>query len=180
MYIHAPPAIAGDTCAITGETAVTRRTRETFFGPPVDPSRMSDDCIFCSILDGDVPSRTVYEDEDVFAFLDVNPLSRGHTLVIPKAHHGRLADLPDEVADAVFGRLHRLAPAVEAAVDADGVTLGVNDGEAAGQEIPHVHAHVVPRFEGDGAGAIHSLRWDRPDLSDGELDAVRDDVAARL
>jgi histidine triad (HIT) family protein len=140
---------------------------------------MSDDCIFCSIVAGDIPSRTVYEDDDTFAFLDVNPLSRGHTLVIPKAHHSRVADLPESVGDALFARAHRLAPLVESAVDADGITVGVNDGEAAGQEVPHVHVHLVPRFEGDGAGAIHSLRWERPDLSDEELDEVRDDIAER-
>lgn len=141
---------------------------------------MGEDCIFCSIVAGDVPSRSVYEDEDTFAFLDVNPLSRGHTLVIPKGHYSRVADLPDAVGDALFGRTHRLAPAIEAAVDADGVTIGVNDGSAAGQEVPHVHVHVVPRFEGDGAGAIHSLRWERPDLPDDDLDDVAERISRRI
>lgn len=132
-----------------------------------------DDCIFCKILDGEIPSRTVYEDEETFAFLDVNPLSRGHTLVIPKSHHERVGDLPGDTRSSLFSTLGRLTPVVEEAVDADGVTVGMNDGTAAGQEIPHVHGHLVPRFEGDGVGAIHSLRWERPELDDDEFETVQ-------
>jgi histidine triad (HIT) family protein len=131
------------------------------------------ECPFCAIRDGEIPSRTVHEDEETLAFLDVNPLTRGHTLVVPKSHHERVSDLPADIGDAVFSTLGRLAPAVERAVDADGVTVGMNDGTAAGQEVPHVHGHLVPRTEGDGVGAIHSLRWPRPELDDDEFDAVR-------
>ena len=137
---------------------------------------MSESCIFCRILDGEIPSRTVYEDEQVFAFLDVNPLARGHTLVIPKAHDPRIGGLPDGVAGAVFAAMSELAPVVERAVDADGMTVAVNDGPASGQEVPHVHGHLVPRFEGDGAGAIHSLRWNRPDLDDEAFDDVAEAI----
>jgi histidine triad (HIT) family protein len=132
-----------------------------------------DNCIFCQILDGKIPGRTVNEGDHTFAFLDVNPLSLGHTLVIPKAHHKRAGDLPAKTRDTLFSTLGRLAPAVEAAVDADGVTVGMNDGTAAGQEVPHVHGHIIPRFEGDGTGAIHSLHWERPDLDEDEFDAVQ-------
>lgn len=137
---------------------------------------MSEDCIFCGIVDGAIPSYDVYEDDDVYAFLDANPLTRGHTLVIPKEHNPRIADIPDEQADALFSTLHRLVPTVQDAMDADGATIGMNDGEAAGQEIPHVHGHIVPRREGDGAGAIHSLRWPRPELDDTELEAVAEAI----
>ncbi|WP_254839896.1 HIT family protein [Natronomonas marina] len=137
---------------------------------------MSEDCIFCGIVDGEVPSRTVYEDENVQAFLDATPLSRGHTLVIPKNHHERVADMPDGDRDAVFEALGRLGPAVEAAVDADGLNVGMNDGEAAGQEVPHVHGHLVPRFEGDGGGAVHSIVRTLPDLSEDELDDIADAI----
>ena len=133
---------------------------------------MSDDCIFCQIVEGNVPGRVVHEDDDVISFLDANPLSRGHTLVVPKTHHPRVAAMPDDDRDAVFETLGRLAPAVETAVDADAVTIGMNDGEVAGQEIPHVHGHLVPRFEGDQGGAIHSIVRTRPDLSDEEMDEV--------
>jgi len=139
---------------------------------------MSEDCIFCQIVAGDIPSRTVYEDDTVLAFLDANPLSPGHTLVIPKAHHERLNDTPADVAGAVMSTLHDLVPAVEAAVDAPASTVAFNNGEAAGQEVPHVHGHIVPRFEGDGGRPIHALVTDRPDLSDDELDAIESDIVA--
>lgn len=137
---------------------------------------MTDDCVFCRIIDGEIPARTVYEDDDVLAFLDANPLARGHTLVIPKNHHERVADLPAADRDAVFETLGRLTSAVEAAVDADGVTVGMNDGDAAGQEVPHVHGHLVPRFDGDGGGAVHSIVRTLPELSDEELDAIAADI----
>ncbi|KOX94999.1 HIT family protein [Haloarcula rubripromontorii] len=139
---------------------------------------MSEDCIFCQIVAGDIPSRTVYEDDTVLAFLDANPLSPGHTLVIPKAHHERLNDTPDDVAGAVMSTLHDLVPAVEAVVDAPASTVAFNNGEAAGQEVPHVHGHIVPRFEDDGGRPIHALVTDRPDLSDDELDAIESDIVA--
>ena len=139
---------------------------------------MSEDCIFCQIVAGDIPSRTVYEDDTVFAFLDANPLSPGHTLVIPKAHYERLNDTPADVAGEVLSTLHELVPAVEAAVDAPASTVAFNNGEEAGQEVPHVHGHIVPRFEGDGGRPIHALVNDRPDLSDDELDAIEDGIVA--
>jgi len=135
-----------------------------------------DDCIFCQIVDGEIPSRTVHEDDDVLAFLDANPLAPGHTLVIPKSHHESLNDLPADVGSEVFAAVHALTPAAEAAVDAPASTVAFNNGEAAGQEVPHVHAHIVPRFEADGGRPIHALVSDRPDLSDDELD----DIAAAM
>lgn len=141
---------------------------------------MSEDCIFCQIVAGDIPSRTVYEDDTVLAFLDANPLAPGHTLVIPKAHHERLNDTPADVASAVLSTVHELVPAVESAVDAPASTVAFNNGEEAGQEVPHVHAHIVPRFAEDGGRPIHALVTDRPDLSDDELDAIEGDIAAGL
>lgn len=138
---------------------------------------MDEDCIFCSIVDGSVPSTTVYEADRVRAFLDANPLARGHTLVVPNDHYERVGDMPADTGRAVFDTMRRLAPAVQTAMDADGITLGVNDGTAAGQEIPHVHCHVIPREEGDGAGAIHSLRWPRPDVED-EFEAIAEAISA--
>jgi histidine triad (HIT) family protein len=138
---------------------------------------MSDsDCIFCSIVAGDIPARTVCEDDGVLAFLDANPLAPGHTLVIPKAHHERLNDLDDDLGAAVLGTVHDLVPVVEAAVDAPATTVAFNNGEAAGQEVGHVHAHIVPRFEGDGGGPIHAVAGERPDLSEGELDDIAADI----
>jgi histidine triad (HIT) family protein len=138
---------------------------------------MSDDCIFCSIADGDIPGHIVHETDGALAFLDANPLARGHTLVIPRAHHARLGDLDGEAAHAFYEALHRVVPAVERATGADATTVAVNDGEAAGQEVPHVHAHVVPRFDDDGGQPIHAIMPDRPDVDDEALAATADAIA---
>jgi histidine triad (HIT) family protein len=137
---------------------------------------MGEDCIFCSIVAGEIPSRTVYEDEEVLAFLDATPLARGHTLVIPKDHHQTLGDLPPDLAETLGGTLTKLAPAIETAVNADASTVAFNNGEAAGQEVPHVHGHVIPRFDGDGGTAIHGVAGSTPDLSDAELDSIAGEI----
>jgi histidine triad (HIT) family protein len=139
---------------------------------------MPDDCIFCQIVAGEIPSHTVYEDDQVFAFLDANPLAPGHTLVIPRDHHERLNDLPDDTADALYAAIHDLVPAAEAAVDAPASNVGFNNGEESGQEVPHVHGHVVPRFADDGGSPIHAVGGSAPDLDDEELAVIADDIAA--
>ncbi|AGB17713.1 HIT family hydrolase, diadenosine tetraphosphate hydrolase [Halovivax ruber XH-70] len=135
--------------------------------------------IFSQIVDGEIPARTVYEDETTYAFLDANPLAPGHTLVIPKDEYERLNDVPDDVASDLYATIHDLVPAVEDAVDADATTVAFNNGEAAGQEVPHVHCHIVPRFDGDGGGPIHAIAGQTPDLADDELDDIAADIESR-
>lgn len=134
------------------------------------------DNIFRKILDGEIPSRDVYEDEDTYAFLDVNPLGRGHTLVIPKQDAETLEDL-DDGGKALFDTLHRLAPRVADAVDAPAYNIGLNNGEESGQEVPHVHAHIVPRFEGDGGHPIHAIQPSPPSIGDEEMDEIQEAIA---
>lgn len=141
---------------------------------------MSEDCIFCSIVDGDISGRIVHETDTTLAFLDANPLAPGHTLVIPKAHHERLNDTPTDLAADVMASLRDVTIAVEDAVDADGSNVAFNNGEAAGQEVPHLHGHVIPRFEGDGGNPIHAVAGDRPVLADDELDAIADGIESAL
>lgn len=138
------------------------------------------ECIFCQIAGGELPSHRVYEDESVIAFLDVNPLAPGHTLIVPTTHHDRLQDCTKATTTALWSAVHELIPAVEAAVDADATTVGVNNGPAAGQEVPHVHVHLVPRFDGDGGGPIHAVAGTAPTLDDEELGTISDDIAANL
>ena len=133
--------------------------------------------IFSQIVDGEIPARVVHEDETTFAFLDANPLAPGHTLVVPTEEYERLNDVPEDVATDLYATIHRLIPRVEEAVDAPATTVAFNNGEAAGQEVPHVHCHIVPRFEGDGGGPIHAIAGERPDLSDEELDDIADRIA---
>jgi len=143
-------------------------------------SNQDTDCIFCAIVDGEIPGRIVYEDETVLAFLDANPLAAGHTLVIPKNHYHRLDDVPSDVASELYAAIHEIVPAAEDAVDAPASTVAFNNGEAAGQEVPHVHCHIVPRMEGDGGGPIHGMFGSRPELSDDELDDVEAAISDRL
>ncbi|MDF9747322.1 HIT family protein [Natrinema salsiterrestre] len=135
--------------------------------------------IFSQIIEGEIPARIVYEDETTVAFLDANPLAPGHTLVVPRDEYERLNDVPDDVATDLYATIHRMVPAVEDAVDADATTVAFNNGEAAGQEVPHVHCHIVPRFEGDGGGPIHAVAGERPDLADDELDDIAADIESR-
>jgi len=132
---------------------------------------MSEQTLFEKIVAGEIPSFTVYEDETTYAFLDANPLAPGHTLVIPKAPYERLQDVPGEEAADLFVVLGEVADAVEAAVDADATTIALNNGEAAGQEVPHLHWHVIPQFAGDSARPIHAL-FDGADLSEEEMEAI--------
>lgn len=137
-------------------------------------------CIFCRIAADEAPSRTVYRADDVVAFLDANPLAPGHTLVVPAEHHERLEALPASLARELFGVVHQLAEPVQDAVDADGSTIAVNNGPAAGQEVPHVHCHIVPRFDDDGGGPIHAAMGPRPQLADDTLDAIADRIDSGL
>ncbi|MFC6905287.1 HIT family protein [Halalkalicoccus tibetensis] len=134
--------------------------------------------IFSQIIDGDIPARVVHEDETAFAFLDANPLAPGHTLVIPREEYERLNDVPEDVAADLYATIHELIPAVEEAVDAPATTVAFNNGEAAGQEVPHVHCHIVPRFEGDGGGPIHAAAGESPNLDDDELDDIAERISA--
>lgn len=118
---------------------------------------MVDDCLFCKIVQGTIPCHKVFDDEHTLAFLDIRPLTRGHTLVIPKAHDVRFEDLSSEAAQRLMAVVHRVLPAVGRAVGASGSTLAINNGREGGQEVPHVHVHVIPRTAGDGGGPIHGL-----------------------
>lgn len=137
---------------------------------------MSNDCPFCGIVAGEIPGRIVFESDDVTAFLDANPLAPGHTLVVPNDHHEQLVDLPEDLAREVFAALHRLTPAVEAAADAGGSNVAFNNGPAAGQEVPHLHGHIIPRFDDDGGAPIHAVAGERPNLDDDDLDAIADRI----
>ncbi len=107
---------------------------------------MRNDCIFCAIADGEIPSFKVYEDDLVVAYLDINPFAKGHTLVIPKAHSEGLLDTPDEVLAAVIARVKKVAAQIKERLGCDGFNILQNNGEAAGQTVKHVHFHIVPRF----------------------------------
>jgi histidine triad (HIT) family protein len=109
-----------------------------------------EDCLFCKIAQGIIPSEKIYEDAQTFAFLDINPINVGHTLVIPKHHAENIMTIKKEDLAAVMETVRKLAPVIQRAVSADGINIGINNGSAAGQVIFHAHVHVMPRFDGDG------------------------------
>jgi histidine triad (HIT) family protein len=114
-------------------------------------------CIFCRIVGGEIPAEVVASEADGVAFLDVQPLADGHVLVVPRAHVATIEDLEPAAADALFRMVRRLAGPVRQALGAAGTTIGVNNGDATGQTIPHVHVHIVPRWPDDGAGSVHTI-----------------------
>jgi diadenosine tetraphosphate (Ap4A) HIT family hydrolase len=109
------------------------------------------DCVFCAISAGDAERSVVYEDEACIAIMDISPVNRGHVLVIPRRHAAGLHDLAHETAAHVFTTAMRVAAAMRRSpIEPEGINLFLADGEAAGQEVFHVHLHVLPRFRGDG------------------------------
>jgi histidine triad (HIT) family protein len=126
--------------------------------------RMSRECVFCRIIGGEIPSHNVYEDENTLAFLDIHPSTPGHTLIIPKAHITMVEDLPEEDAEALFRTLHKIVGGIQEAVEVSASTIGINNGRESGQEVPHIHIHVIPRSRGDRGGIIQGIaRGHRPD-----------------
>ncbi|MGV9714041.1 HIT family protein [Gordonia sp. NPDC003424] len=131
-------------------------------------------CIFCDIVAGTAPSRTVFSDDDVVAFLDIRPVTRGHTLIVPRSHSAGLADLDPAVGGALFAAGQRLAAAMKrSTLAADGVNLVVNDGRAAFQTVFHTHLHVVPRHDGDKLSFAKGLVVRRDANPDETADILR-------
>ena len=110
---------------------------------------MKNDCVFCAIAAGEIPCFKVFEDDFALAYLDINPFSEGHTLVIPKAHTTGLLDTPEETLAALIARVKKVAAHLKSALGCDGFHILQNNGAAAGQTVGHIHFHIVPRREGD-------------------------------
>ncbi|MCR5751524.1 MAG: HIT family protein [Kiritimatiellae bacterium] len=126
---------------------------------------MKNDCIFCAIAAGEIPSFKVYEDDVVVAYLDINPVSEGHTLVIPKKHTEGLLDTPDETLAAVVARVKLVAAHLKKALPCDGFNIAQNNGEVAGQTVKHVHFHIVPRYKGDDPLVFKGAKGDMERLA---------------
>ena len=133
-------------------------------------------CIFCKIVAGELPSSRLYEDERVIAFLDIFPLAPGHTLLIPRDHHVRTTDLPDDLAAAIGRLLPRVSRAVMEATGADAFNVLQCNGSSAGQQVDHVHFHVIPRRPEDGLG----FRWKAGAYGEGEAAAWQAKIRAAL
>lgn len=134
------------------------------------------ECLFCKIASGEIPSARVLETDHAVAFLDINPVNKGHVLLVPKAHHATLADLPDEIAAATASLLPRLCRAILAATAGDGLNVVVNNGRVAGQTVDHGHWHLIPRFVGDPV----DWPWPHAAYSGDELDRMQAGIKAAI
>lgn len=132
--------------------------------------------IFTRIVRGEIPAHRVYEDAHVLAFLDIGPLAPGHVLLIPKGEFTTIDEVPEDVAGALGRALPRLVRVVRAATGAPGVNVLQNNGKVSGQEVMHVHFHIIPRTPGDGLG----YRWNPGKYAAGQAEALRDRLAALL
>lgn len=133
---------------------------------------MKEDCIFCKIAKGKIPSATIYEDNHFAVILDVNPATKGHCLIIPKEHFDNIYDLDGETAGKLFSLATCIARALKDALKCDGLNVIQNNGEIAGQTVNHFHLHLIPRYEGDGV----DLTWPQHEVSQDELEEIRKTV----
>lgn len=132
----------------------------------------NDNCIFCKIASGEIPSRTIYEDRLFRVILDLNPATKGHALILPKNHSSSLYELPEKTAAAVLVLAKKLAVDMRERLGCDGLNLVQNNGEAAGQTVSHFHLHMIPRYVGDG----QKIGWIPGKPSQEELDKVRKEL----
>jgi len=135
-----------------------------------------DDCIFCKIVTGQLPSYKIYENEKVFAFLDIGPLSQGHTLVVPKVHFEKFHECPAELLADVAKVLGEVAKAVLIATNAQGYNVLCNNGRVAGQLVDHVHFHIIPRNEGDSV----FTQWPAKKYEDGQAEEILKTIVDNL
>ena len=134
------------------------------------------DCIFCKIAAGEIPSATVYEDDDFRAILDIAPAHKGHTIILPKVHAADLFELPEETAAKIFPAAKKVAAALKTVTACDGVNILQNNGTAAGQSVFHLHVHVIPRFENDGILPV----WPQGSYEDGEAAVLAEKIAENI
>ena len=126
-------------------------------------------CIFCKIAGGDIPSKTLYEDEEFKVILDLGPATKGHALILPKNHYANLYELPDEDASKVMLLAKKMATHMTQKLNCDGFNLVQNNGEAAGQTVFHFHLHLIPRYENDG----QTLGWKPLEPTQEELEEIK-------
>ena len=131
-----------------------------------------EDCIFCKIANGEIPSKSLYEDEKFRVILDLGPAAKGHSLILPKDHAANLYELPEKLAGDAMILAKKMASILTEKLNCDGINLVQNNGEAAGQTVEHFHIHLIPRYKGDG----QNINWVPGKPSQEELEAVRKQI----
>lgn len=131
-----------------------------------------DDCIFCKIAAGEIPSKTLYEDEDFRVILDLSPATKGHALILPKDHANNLYELPEETAAKVLVVAKKMATRMREKLGCDGLNLVQNNGEVAGQTVMHFHMHMIPRYKEDG----QKINWAPGEVTQEVLENIRKQI----
>ena len=132
------------------------------------------DCIFCKIISKEIPAKILYEDEDTIAFLDAFPVAKGHTLVIPKQHFPQIQDMPSKINEKLFETVHKMISKVDSI---KGSTLVlIHNGKDSGQEIMHVHVHLIPRGSDDSGDSLDMAFQNKPKFSESEINSVFNDL----
>ncbi len=134
-----------------------------------------EDCIFCKIANGEIPSKTLYEDEAFRVILDLGPATRGHALILPKNHFDNLYELSDEAASGVMKLARKMAGIMTEKLNCDGFNLVQNNGETAGQTVFHFHMHLIPRYKGDGQRI--KIGWIPGEPDQEELEEIKKTIA---
>lgn len=138
-----------------------------------------EDCIFCKILNGDIPSAKVYEDDYVYAFLDISQVTKGHTLVIPKTHTKNIYETPPEIASSLFSRIPTIANAIKKAYQPIGMNLLNNNEKPADQSVFHLHIHIIPRY-GDNDGFSSKWVTHEKDYTSEELQQIAKEIGEEV
>lgn len=131
-----------------------------------------DNCIFCKIANGEISSKTLYEDEDFRVILDLGPATKGHALILPKEHADNLYELSDDTASKVLVLAKKMAARMTDKLNCDGMNLVQNNGETAGQTVKHFHLHLIPRYENDG----QKINWVPGEPSQDELEEIKKQI----
>ena len=134
------------------------------------------DCIFCKIAGGEIPSYTVYEDNDFRAIMDIAPASKGHVIILPKVHAADVFELEEDIASKIYVVAQKIAKAVKEATGCDGVNILQNNGEAAGQTVFHLHMHVIPRWNNDGI----KIKWVPGQADKTDIEAVASKIKENI
>ena len=135
-----------------------------------------DDCIFCRLANGDIPTNALYEDDIVKAIFDLSPASMGHIIILPKEHFDNLYSIDEETAAHVFKVATRLAKAIKEALNCDGMNILQNNGEIAGQTVFHFHMHIIPRYLGDNV----KFSWNQGEISEDEIKDLKKKIQNRF
>lgn len=133
-------------------------------------------CIFCKIAAGEIPSSTIYEDEDFRVIMDISPASKGHAIILPKTHATNIFEIPDEVSSKIFVVAKKVATAMKEELQCEGINILQNNGEIAGQTVFHLHVHLLPRYKGDKI----NIKWSHKDNYDDDFVALAKAIGDRI